>query len=68
MKLLEKFESSIERLVEGTTGSLFNQPLQPADIGRRLERSMDSGKVASVGSTIVPNLYTFRPESGRLFR
>ncbi len=58
MKLLDKFEQSMERLIEGTTGSLFNQPLQPADIGRLLERAMESGKVASVGSTIVPNLYT----------
>ena len=58
VKLLEKFEQSMERLIEGTTGSLFNQPLQPADIGRRLERTLESGKVASVGSTIVPNLYT----------
>ncbi|HYI23844.1 MAG TPA: DUF3662 and FHA domain-containing protein [Thermomicrobiales bacterium] len=57
MKLLEKLESSIERLVEGTTGSLFNQQLQPADIGRLLERAMDSGKAASVGTTLVPNLY-----------
>lgn len=57
MKLLDKFERSIERLIEGTTGSLFNQPLQPADIGRLLERAMESGKVASVGSTLVPNSY-----------
>ena len=58
MKLLEKFEQSIERLVEGTTGSLFNQPLQPAEIGKKLERAMLSEQRASMGTAIVPNVYT----------
>jgi hypothetical protein len=58
VKLLEKFEQSIERLVEGTTGSLFNQPLQPAEIGKRLERAMLAEQRTSVGTAIVPNVYT----------
>jgi hypothetical protein len=58
VKLLEMLEQSIERLVEGTTGSLFNQPLQPAEIGKKLERAMVSEQRASVGTAIVPNVYT----------
>ena len=57
MKLLEKFEQSIERLMEGTTGSLFKQSIQPAEIGKKLERAMLSQQRASVGSAIVPNIY-----------
>ena len=57
VKLLEKFEQSIERLMEGTTGSLFNQSIQPAEIGKKLERAMLSQQRVSMGTTIVPNLY-----------
>ncbi len=57
MKLLEKFEQSIERLMEGTTGSLFRQNIQPAEIGRKLEKAMLAQQRASVGTTIVPNIY-----------
>lgn len=57
MKLLEKFEHSIERLMEGTTGSLFNQSLQPAEIGKRLERAMLDNRRASMGTSIVPNQF-----------
>jgi len=57
VKLLEKFEQSIERLMEGTAGSLFNQGLQPAEIGKKLERAMLSQQKASMGTAIVPNVY-----------
>jgi len=57
VKLLEKVERSIERLMEGTTGSLFNQSLQPAEIGKRLERGMLANQRASMGTSIVPNLF-----------
>lgn len=60
MKLLSRFEHSIERLMEGTTGSLFRQNLQPAEIGRKLERTMLSQKRASVGSSLVPNHFVVR--------
>jgi hypothetical protein len=58
VKLLEKFEHSIERLMEGTTGSLFNQSIQPAEIGKKLERAMLSQQRASMGTSIVPNVFT----------
>lgn len=57
VNLLEKFEQSIERLMEGTTGSLFRQHLQPAEIGKRLERAMLAQQRISVGTVIVPNVY-----------
>lgn len=60
MKLLSQFERGIERLMEGTTGSLFRQQLQPAEIGRKLERAMLSQKRVSVGSSLVPNHYVVR--------
>jgi hypothetical protein len=58
VKLLEKFEQSVERLIEGTTGSIFNQPLEPAEIERKLERAMLAGQRASVDGAIVPNEFT----------
>lgn len=58
MGLLDRFEHGLERLLEGTTGALFRQKLQPAEIGKKLERAMLDNQRASVGSRIVPNAYT----------
>lgn len=55
MKLLDRIEQSIERLLEGSVGRLFRNPLQPAEIGRKLERAMTANLVASVGGSIAPN-------------
>lgn len=60
MGLLDRFEQSLERLLEGTTGAIFRQKLQPAEIGKKLERAMLDNQRASVGSRIVPNAYTVR--------
>jgi hypothetical protein len=60
MGLLDRFEQSLERLLEGTTGALFRQKLQPAEIGKKLERAMLDNQRASVGSSIVPNAYIVR--------
>ena len=60
MKLLSRLEHGIERLMEGTTGSLFRQQLQPAEIGRKLERTMLNQKRASVGTSLVPNHFVVR--------
>lgn len=57
MGLLDKFEHSMERLVEGTVGGVFRQTLQPAEIGKKLQRAMTSNTRVSVGTTIVPNDY-----------
>lgn len=57
MGLLDKFERSMERLLEGSSGSLFRQKLQPAQIGKRLEKAMIDRQQISMGSKIVPNAF-----------
>jgi hypothetical protein len=57
MTALDKFERFFEHVMEGTVGRIFRSPVQPAEIGRRLERSMESNQVASVDGLIVPNDY-----------
>jgi hypothetical protein len=54
---LDRFEQFFERIVEGTIMRFFRSPIQPAEIGRKLERAMEDGRVVSVGSTLVPNDY-----------
>lgn len=58
MKLLDKFEQSMERVLEGSVGSIFRQKMQPAEIGKALEKAMFDHRQVSVGTTIVPNRYT----------
>jgi hypothetical protein len=55
--ILDRFEESFERLVEGSVGRVFKAPIQPAEIGRKLERAMVTNQVVSVDSTLVPNDY-----------
>lgn len=55
--ILDRFEESFERLVEGSVGRVFKSPVQPAEIGRKLERAMVTNQVVSVDSTLVPNDY-----------
>lgn len=57
MTALDKFENFFENVVEGTVGRIFRPAIQPAEIGRRLERAMEGRKVASVDGMIVPNDY-----------
>lgn len=55
--MLAKFERAVERMVERGISGAFRLRVQPAEIGRRLERSMLDGRRISVGSSIVPNHY-----------
>jgi hypothetical protein len=57
MNGLEKFERFFENVMEGSVGRIFRSPIQPAEIGRRLERAMESRQVVSVDGIIVPNDY-----------
>jgi hypothetical protein len=57
MNGLEKFERFFESVMEGSVGRIFRSPIQPAEIGRRLERAMESHQVVSVDGIIVPNDY-----------
>lgn len=57
---LQRFEDFVERLMEGSVGRIFRTPLQPAEIGRRLERAMEGQKLSTVEGPIVPNDYLVR--------
>ena len=58
--MLSRFERAVERLVEGSVAGLFRLRVQPAEIGRRLERAMLDGRAASVGVTMAPNAFEAR--------
>ncbi|MBA3416503.1 MAG: DUF3662 and FHA domain-containing protein [Chloroflexia bacterium] len=55
MRALDRFEAACERLVEGSVGRLFRSSVQPAEIGRKLEKAMAANPVISVDATLVPN-------------
>lgn len=54
---LQKFESFFENLMEGSVGRIFRTPVQPAEIGRRLERAMEGNQMPTVDGIVVPNDY-----------
>lgn len=55
MNILDRVEQRFERLMEGPFNRLLRSAVQPAEIGRRLERAMMTNQVVSVGTVIVPN-------------
>jgi hypothetical protein len=55
--ILDRAEQFIERLVEGTIMRFFRRPIQPSEIGRKLERAMEDSRVVSVGGPLVANDY-----------
>ena len=57
MRAFDRFEAACERMVEGSIGKLFRHAVQPAEIGRKLEKTMGANPVISVESKIVPNDY-----------
>ncbi len=57
MSRLDRFENFFQRVMEDSVGRIFRTPVQPAEIGRRLERAMESNQVISVEGVIVPNDY-----------
>ena len=67
--MLERFERAVERLIEGSIAGIFRLRVQPAEIGRRLERAMLNGRVTSVGTTLAPNQYEvlLHPEDAASF-
>jgi hypothetical protein len=67
---LDRFEHLMEQMVEGSVGRMFRNQVQPADIGRRLERAMEARPLISVDGTIVPNDYRvhLNPEDAATFR
>lgn len=57
MNILDRFEETMEQLIEGSIGRIMRSPVQPAEIGRKLERAMLAHQVISVGGIMVPNEY-----------
>lgn len=55
MNILDRVEQRIEQVMEGGIGRLFRSPVQPAEIGRRLERAMSERPLATVRGKLVPN-------------
>ena len=70
MSGLDRFERLMERMVEGSVGKMFRSQVQPAEIGRRLERAMEARPLVSVDGMIVPNDYRvhLNPEDAAQFR
>lgn len=60
MGLADEFERRLERVVEGFFSKAFRSKVEPAEIGRRLMREMESGKSVSVAAIYVPNRYEIR--------
>jgi hypothetical protein len=58
--VLDRLEQALERVVEGSVAGFFRLRVQPADIGRQLERAMLGRRMTSVGAVLVPNEYEVR--------
>lgn len=58
--MLDRFERAFEEIVEGSVARAFRLRVQPAEIGRRLERAMLESRVTSVGATLAANDYDVR--------
>ena len=67
--MLDRLERAFERIVEGSMAGVFRLRVQPAEIGRQLERAMLERRVTSVGTTLAPNLYQVRlhPDDAETF-
>ena len=58
MPPLAALERFFERLFERPTARLFRTRLQPVQVQRRIERAMESERLAASDRTLVPNRYT----------
>jgi hypothetical protein len=53
---LQGFERRLERLVEGTFAKAFRAGLEPVEVGRKIARALDTGRMIGVqGGWVVPN-------------
>lgn len=55
---LSSFESRLERLVEGAFGRTSKRGLQPAEIGRRLIRSIEIERRVGLRGIVAPNSFS----------
>jgi FhaA, N-terminal domain/FHA domain len=58
MPPLAALERFFERLFERPTARFFRTRLQPVQLQRRIERAMESERLAATDRTLVPNRYT----------
>ena len=58
--MLARLERALERVVTGSVARAFRLRVQPAEIGRQLERAMLDRRATSVGTTLAPNGYFVR--------
>src|SRR6187551_1208438 len=58
MPPLTAIERFFERLFERPSARLFRARLQPVQLQRRIERAMESERLAASDRTLVPNRYT----------
>lgn len=67
--MLIRLERAVERLVEGGVARAFRLRVQPAEIGRHLERAMRDGCRASVNGRLAPNQFVvhLHPEDAAAF-
>jgi hypothetical protein len=69
LTVLARLERAFERLVTGSVAGVFRLRVQPAEIGRQLERAMLERRATSVGTTLAPNRYLVRlhPDDAAFF-
>jgi Protein of unknown function (DUF3662)/Inner membrane component of T3SS, cytoplasmic domain len=60
MSPLAAIERFFERLLERPSARLFRTRLQPVQLQRRIERAMESGRLAATDRTLVPNRFVVR--------
>ena len=57
MNVLSGFEQRLERAVEGFFARVFRSGVHPVEIGKRVQRVMEDGKMEALKRTYVPNVY-----------
>lgn len=57
MSVLDRVESALEVVFEGIFTRVFRAPVQPAEIAKRLERSMETNPSVGIGKRYAPNSY-----------
>ena len=69
MNALQHFEDFVQRMFEGSFTRLFRSGVQPAEVARRIERTMESNLTVSVGHIYTPNQFQVRlhPEDFKAF-
>ena len=55
--MIDRLEQALARVIDGGIAAVFRLGIQPADIGRRLERALLDSRRTSMGHLIGANLY-----------